>query len=344
MSYYWILCLGICLVESSTQGALYEAKLEFSPNPFKPLVDETLVVLCRLEKKVSTEARQFQRVNSITIKKGKIEVAKLTSDKMEVEVDNDFSGATGSGKLDIGGTVYMQVDVRNPKKTLKGSYTCEVEGDDDNGDSVTATNAYRVDSVDPSLSEIIEKLQKAEEDIEDSKKEIEDLKTKNVELTKQIEDNDEDIEELNTYKSTKVSFSAVRDNGQSSWYEKVSAGTDIVFNIAVVNIGGGYNTNTGVFTCPVAGSYYIRFDLQVLDRSDGKTFSGVHLLHNGGRVTLSWIYDGDTASGARGVIGNGRVLQLNKGDTLKLRTYWDSRFYWKYNYGYTSTFSGYLLK
>jgi len=167
MSYYWILCVAICLVESSTQGALYEAKLAISPNPFKPLIDETLMVLCQLEKKVSTEAREFKSVNRITIKKGSIKVAKLTSDLKEVQVFNDFAKTcpyqtdcgTGNGKLDIDSTAYMQVKVRNLMKSLKDTYTCDVEGTDDNGDSVTATDTYTLDSTDATISEIVDKLQ-----------------------------------------------------------------------------------------------------------------------------------------------------------------------------------------
>jgi len=141
-----------------------------------------------------------------------------------------------------------------------------------------------------------------------------------------------------------VWFSAVRDNGQSQFWEDFSADKDIVFNKALINQGGDYNTNTGVFTCRVTGSYYIRYDLQVLYRDDEITTSGVNLLHNGTSVTSSWMSDGATASRAAGVLGFGLVLQLKKGDKVWARTWYRSRFYWRYDGGYASTFSGYLLK
>jgi len=189
----------------------------------------------------------------------------------------------------------------------------------------------------------IKKLHEAEEDIKDNKREILDLKAKNVVLTKHIE-------EMNTYMSTKVSFSAVRreaSNGGGFFvgYSGVSPWTVIKFNKAFVNQGGGYDTSTGVFTCPVNGTYYFSYDLLVLYVEDGTTEAAAQLLLNDDPVTWSYTRDEDKASQTFAVIGGRIGLQLKKGDKVKVRNgYYNSNYWFNTGSGYGSMFSGYLIK
>jgi len=241
----------------------------------------------------------------------------------------DFQGAEFDWKVWQGNdTGHLTLNVPSPNKTHLGTYICDatVTVTRESGRTYTIDYddiQYVVQEIDPTLDCIMKKLKEAKED--------------RANMTKQIENLKAEI-------STEVSFSAVRDNGKDYFYEDVSSDTVLVFNKAFINIGGGFNTSTGVFTCPVAGRYYVRYDLQVLWNPNLTTDSVVYLLLNGAQVTMSRMWDSSTASHAWGVIGAGLVLQLELGDEVKVRTGRNSRFYWRFDYGYACMFTGYLLK
>jgi len=198
---------------------------------------------------------------------------------------------------------------------------------------VASTANETVSNFNETIHDIIQKLQEAERDIKENKKEIQDL-------TSRLSTAENEIRQL----STQVSFSAVNEGLFEDFTTRVSSDTDIVFNKALVNVGGGYNTTTGVFTCPIAGRYFINYDFQVKNLGRGLvTTAAVGLLLNGGRVTRSQTAlrqpDADV------IMGAGLVLQLQQGDKLNVRTAknWPGVFCWSW-YGYSSMFSGFLLK
>lgn len=66
-----------------------------------------------------------------------------------------------------------------------------------------------------------------------------------------------------------------------------TASSTMVFNTTDFNVGSGYSTSTGVFTCPVAGMYMFSYNLFSLT---GNTCN-IDLLHESAIVSRSEIQD-----------------------------------------------------
>ncbi|KAK2883556.1 hypothetical protein Q8A67_017193 [Cirrhinus molitorella] len=108
----------------------------------------------------------------------------------------------------------------------------------------------------------------------------------------------------------------------------------IKFNDVIANVGGGYDSSTGTFTCKSAGVYYfifnimktgqnLRVDLVLNDQTVVASAVAVDVLH------------ADTAS-------NNVVLQLNTGDRIYVRLN-NSDLSKRDSQSRFSIFSGYLL-
>merc|ERR1711971_201623 len=145
---------------------------------------------------------------------------------------------------------------------------------------------------------------------------------------------------LNVTTRTRVAFSAVRDT--NSGYGDVSSGDTVQFNKVITNVGGGFDTNTATFVCPVAGPYYITHGMSMYKGDWGLTSLNV----NGEPITFSGTQDSDYF----GNEGLGVVVELSKGDKVKVVAAGarNSTFSWWYMSGtkhvYESVFSGFLLK
>jgi len=370
-----IICLVTILLlgAPTAHGERLKAKIEFTPKTVVPLVTLRLSLKCTLVPANSSDEGviDVQSVVGVSLKQRNADddFETVASVSYSEPHDPKLWGHWDDNKTAIDAHLHnhsrlLEVIVSDPTVNHTGDMWCEIFVNVDEGVKTLFdqdTIGYQEPNNKIFLNELrrlklenedqqqeiasqIKKLHEAEENINDHKSEILDLKAKNVELTKQIKDNNEDIEELNTYKSTKVAFSAVRDNGQQSFYENVMYGKQLVFNKTLVNHGGGYDPSTGEFTCPVAGTYYFRYDFQV-DSVRGRADSAVYLMLNGFPVTWSALRDADHNSYAKGVIGAGLVLQLKKGDQLKIWTAINSLFYWKHGDGtYGCVFNGYLIK
>ncbi len=84
-----------------------------------------------------------------------------------------------------------------------------------------------------------------------------------------------------------------------------SAGNYIVYNSVYVNVGGGLNTSTGIFTAPVAGVYYL----------------SAQFLANGGHGDLNLLINGTQRAAARGNSTTAAVslhYSLAVGDTVRI--------------------------
>ncbi|CAF92966.1 unnamed protein product [Tetraodon nigroviridis] len=107
--------------------------------------------------------------------------------------------------------------------------------------------------------------------------------------------------------------------------------TTLVFRKVLTNIGSAYDPETGVFTAPVSGLYYIRFTGCV--GSSGSL--NMALMKNGENVFA--IYD---TRGTHGGGSNGATLSLQQGDRLSV-TMWPQKSI--FDQSRLSTFSGFLL-
>ncbi|XP_044207435.1 cingulin-like [Thunnus albacares] len=158
---------------------------------------------------------------------------------------------------------------------------------------------------------------------------------KNAVLEARMSSNENEVEELQRENAErpKVAFSVgLTDAGHVGPFS-----TDITLQFSKIftNIGEAYNPSTGVFTAPVRGTYYFRFN--AWEVGDTKLV-GIKLYHNDKQIALS--YDRAVSHGyATG--SNAFVLQLEKGDVIYLdlqtncSVYDDSKN--------RTTFSGFLL-
>lgn len=126
-----------------------------------------------------------------------------------------------------------------------------------------------------------------------------------------------------------VSFSA----RLSSSIESLGPWETVVFNNVITNIGNTYSGVTGVFTAPNNGIYVFYTHILATDRP-----LEMSLQQNGSNKMLLYVHGGH-----RGSDSNLIVLQLAKGDTVKVVKHgpWGSKPF--YVHKVWSTFSGYML-
>ncbi|XP_070767818.1 complement C1q-like protein 4 [Enoplosus armatus] len=140
--------------------------------------------------------------------------------------------------------------------------------------------------------------------------------------------------ELKRVKETpKVAFAA--SLGGNGLLKTTSGNKDLVYRDILTNVGGAYNADTGVFTAPIRGVYYIRFT------ANGPTnfpMSAV-LYKNGNEIQL--IAHEQSSGEGSDTASNGAALMLEKGDRLKM-VLWHNTQIWD-NSNHHSTFSGFLL-
>ena len=107
-------------------------------------------------------------------------------------------------------------------------------------------------------------------------------------------------------KSSPVYFHVQRRSTYSS------VGTTIPFDITQVNVGGGMNINSGIFTAPKSGIYFFSFTGL---KEYANNYAAVDLYHNSNHIT--------TAAGTA-VTGHltktlSSTLSLRSGDQISLR-------------------------
>ncbi|XP_030577223.1 complement C1q tumor necrosis factor-related protein 3-like [Archocentrus centrarchus] len=130
-----------------------------------------------------------------------------------------------------------------------------------------------------------------------------------------------------------VAFSASLMNSNGEWRTQGPHINDVrlMFQKVTTNIGNAYNPNTGIFTVPVKGLYYIRFTGMA---GDSKPMNAV-LIKN--EELMFEIY---TAVVPQSSASNGITLVLEKGDRLWV-TLWNQNTI--FDQSRLSTFSGFLV-
>ncbi|XP_067449832.1 uncharacterized protein [Thunnus thynnus] len=164
---------------------------------------------------------------------------------------------------------------------------------------------------------------------------VDELETENILLEVRVSSNENDVEELQreNAEQPKVAFSVgLTDAGNVGPF---SNDITLKFSKIFTNIGQAYNPSTGVFTAPVRGTYYFRFNAR---ESQDTKLVGIILYHNDKQITLS--FDRVVSHGYV-TVSNAFVLQLEKGDVIYLDL-WENSSVYDDRYNHT-TFSGFLL-
>uniref|UniRef100_UPI0037E94E56 complement C1q-like protein 4 n=1 Tax=Semicossyphus pulcher TaxID=241346 RepID=UPI0037E94E56 len=114
-----------------------------------------------------------------------------------------------------------------------------------------------------------------------------------------------------------------------------SGSKTLIYKEVLTNIGQAYSSDTGVFTAPTRGVYYIRF---TANAPTDFPMSAV-LYKNGAEIQL--IAHEQPSGEGSDTASNGAALLLEQGDRLSLQLWHDTQI-WD-NSNHHSTFSGFLL-
>ncbi|XP_050959510.1 complement C1q-like protein 4 isoform X1 [Labeo rohita] len=177
------------------------------------------------------------------------------------------------------------------------------------------------------LKSMNERIQKLEETLAKVLNENEALKTTVQDSQNKLESFQKENE------AKKVAFSAGLLESGTGNTGPISTAKILVYKKVFSNIGGAYDSNTGVFTAPMKGAYYFRFK----GHSHGGTTMAVSLLKNG--QTQCSLHAWKPAS--NGNASNGIVLTLETGDQISTRL-WQNTWVYDDPASYTS-FGGFLI-
>ncbi|XP_049439363.1 uncharacterized protein LOC125893000 [Epinephelus fuscoguttatus] len=160
---------------------------------------------------------------------------------------------------------------------------------------------------------------------------LEELKTERRAMSERLEVAER---ELSRYKETpKIAFAA--SLGGNGLMKTTTGNKDLIYKDVLTNVGGAYNSETGVFTAPIRGVYYIRFT------ANGPTnFPRSAVLYKND-VEIQLIAHEQPSGEGSDTSSNGATLLLEKGDKLKM-VLWQNTQIWD-NSNHHSTFSGFLL-
>ncbi|XP_074510424.1 complement C1q tumor necrosis factor-related protein 4-like [Sebastes fasciatus] len=140
--------------------------------------------------------------------------------------------------------------------------------------------------------------------------------------------------ELQRVKETpKVAFAA--SLGGNGLVKTTTANKDLIYRDVLTNVGGAYNAETGEFTAPIRGVYYIRFT------ANGPTDFPLSAVLYKNNAEIQLIAHEQPSGEGSDTASNGAALRLEKGDKLKM-VLWLNTQIWD-NSNHHSTFSGFLL-
>merc|ERR1712002_459556 len=119
-----------------------------------------------------------------------------------------------------------------------------------------------------------------------------------------------------------------------SHHEYLQENQKVKYDTIFSNVGGGYDSTTGIFTCPVPGIYVFQF--HALSHSDSNMWLELH--HNYNYVASIWGHvDNDYAAA-----GNSVILRLAKNDQVYVLTGDTTDLYGQPLEVY-GTFTGYMI-
>ncbi|KAL3066262.1 hypothetical protein OYC64_016255 [Pagothenia borchgrevinki] len=186
---------------------------------------------------------------------------------------------------------------------------------------VNAVSEARMSSSEKEVQELQRENAALEARMSSSEKEVEEVKRENADLLARVtasekkstafearmSSSEKEVEELQRENADRpqVAFSAGLTN--AGGVGPFTTDTTLKFSKVFTNIGQAYNPTTGIFTAPVRGVYYFRFNAW----ENRSPLTSVDLYHNDKRKMQ--IYDGGS-----GYItsSNAMVLQLEKGDVV----------------------------
>ncbi|KAI4808132.1 hypothetical protein KUCAC02_000200 [Chaenocephalus aceratus] len=180
------------------------------------------------------------------------------------------------------------------------------------------------------------KLNATVDEVTRQKAEMDKLKKENEGLQTRLNATEEEVDKLkqNSAKGgPHIAFSASLANF-GEIYKGPCTDKALIFKRVFSNTGNGYDPNTGIFTAPVNGLYFLSFSTYGYNTH----VMGAILMKNG--VSQISTYDDPSTDGSDSS-SNAVVLQLDGGDKVYMELWDDGRVFDNMN-GHT-TFSGFLV-
>uniref|UniRef100_A0A3Q3ILQ8 C1q domain-containing protein n=1 Tax=Monopterus albus TaxID=43700 RepID=A0A3Q3ILQ8_MONAL len=159
---------------------------------------------------------------------------------------------------------------------------------------------------------------------------LEELKAERRAMNQRLETAESELKSVR--ETPKVAFAA--SLGGNGLVKAGFESKNLIYTEVLTNVGGAYNAETGEFTAPVRGVYYIRFTANA-----PTNFLMSAVLYKNNAVQLI-VHEQPSGEGSD-TASNGAALLLERGDKLKLML-WPNTQIWDNN-NHHSTFSGFLL-
>ncbi|XP_036417923.1 cerebellin-3-like [Colossoma macropomum] len=187
-----------------------------------------------------------------------------------------------------------------------------------------------------------------------SQGQIEELKKENTAMNKRLLATENQVEELKQLNaalegrvvSTEVGVEALREENANrpkvafssasglNGYLGPGVNTILVFSKEITNIGNAFSPITGVFTAPLRGVYYFRFNVF---SNSASHWMCVHLFKNQEKI----LYVSERPDGVNEYISSGATLLLEKGDLVYIKLLAECQIF--DNVDNHCNFSGFLL-
>ncbi|XP_071326333.1 complement C1q tumor necrosis factor-related protein 4-like [Trachinotus anak] len=160
---------------------------------------------------------------------------------------------------------------------------------------------------------------------------LEELKAERRVMSERLEVAERELKRVR--ETPKVAFAA--SLGGNGLVKRTNGNKDLVYRDVLTNVGGAYNAETGVFTAPIRGVYYIRFT------ANGPTNFPMSAVLYKNNAAIQLIAHEQPSGEGSDTASNGAALLLEQGDKLKM-VLWHNTQIWD-NSNHHSTFSGFLL-
>ena len=136
-------------------------------------------------------------------------------------------------------------------------------------------------------------------------------------------------------------FSGYTHPAFAAYYLYHNGSGELVFQDTYVNEGGAYSTHTGVFTCPVAGTYFFSVSLTKTRGSD-VSYVKCYFRRNGSEQQLMWVNPHDDPNSDYGnyLMASTTMMKLVKGDRVWVGSCTPSQHFDLR----TAAFTGFLVK
>ncbi|KAM9310378.1 complement C1q tumor necrosis factor-related protein 4-like [Pholidichthys leucotaenia] len=169
------------------------------------------------------------------------------------------------------------------------------------------------------------------ENTADLQKVLEELKSERLALNLRLDAAEKQLKRIR--ETPKIAFAA--SLGGNGLMKTTSGNKDLIYRDVLTNVGGAYDPQTGVFTAPIRGVYYVRFTANA-----PTDFPMSAVLYKNG-VSIQLIAHEQKSGEGSDTASNGAALLLEAGDKLKMEL-WHNTQIWD-NQNHHSTISGFLV-